>query len=146
MRLGSIAEARGYAHVVISPHFDDAALSLGGTIAQAGGKGERVLVVTVCAAVPKRAPETPFIEAGRRRTGLGPTAFVEARRQEDAAAMAIIGADHFWAGVLDVIYRAPEGYPDEPSLFRSPAGDDPALDIVPSLLRRLCQALPDATF
>ena len=41
-----------YRHVYLSPHFDDAALSLGGTLARQVAAGERVLVVTVCSAPP----------------------------------------------------------------------------------------------
>lgn len=38
--------------VVLSPHYDDAALSCGGEIARRSAEGERVVVVTICAAPP----------------------------------------------------------------------------------------------
>ena len=45
-------ENRPYAHIVLSPHLDDAVLSLGGTIHHHVQAGERVLVATLFAASP----------------------------------------------------------------------------------------------
>src|ERR671924_35132 len=47
-----------YDHVYLSPHLDDAALSCGGAIARHSSAGARVLVVTICTALP--SPEGPF--------------------------------------------------------------------------------------
>src|SRR5712692_5355525 len=72
-------------NLILSPHFDDAVLSLGGLIAKAP---DRAVVVTVFAGVP------PEGVAGRwdRLSGFPmAVAAIRARRQENEAALALIG-------------------------------------------------------
>ncbi len=54
MQIQDFSQIQGaYDHVYLSPHLDDAALSCGGAIARHVAAGQRVLVVTICSAVPK---------------------------------------------------------------------------------------------
>ena len=91
-----------YDWIYLSPHLDDAALSCGGQIHAATQQGEHVLVVTVTAGDPV-AGVSDYAASLHERWEL--TNATEARRQEDLAACAILGADaRHWA-VPDCIYR-----------------------------------------
>ena len=94
-----------YVHIYLSPHFDDAALSVGGTIVRQTAAGERVLVVTVCSASP-REPLNAFAAHLHERWG-GASDPIAVRRAEDAAAVERLGADLLWLDELDAIYRHP---------------------------------------
>jgi LmbE family N-acetylglucosaminyl deacetylase len=87
---------------VLSPHLDDAVLSLGAAIAAATRRGASVRIVTVMAADPNStAPAGPW----DRRTGfrtVGEAA--RARRDEDSRACAILGADPVWLPYGDEQY------------------------------------------
>jgi LmbE family N-acetylglucosaminyl deacetylase len=134
---------QGYDRVVLSPHFDDAALSLGGSIAAWSSAGERVLVVTVCAGLPPPdAPITPIVGTLHGRARLGVVEYVEARRREDEAAMALLGADFVWLDGLDAIYRAPTAYPDSEQVFASPHARDELASYVEASLRPLRASRP----
>lgn len=93
-----------HAHVYISPHLDDAALSCGGHIWQQVQAGERVSIVTVFAGVPAPdAPLSPFAQEMHARWGLADP--VAARRGEDAAALALLGTEGLYWSYVDYIYR-----------------------------------------
>jgi LmbE family N-acetylglucosaminyl deacetylase len=114
--------ADGYAHVYLSPHYDDASLSCGGAIFQQAGQGQPPLVVTVFAAPPHPGQAlSPFAENMHRHWG-SPADVVGARQAEDRASMAILGADYLRLNLLDCIYRGrPEAgewyYTGEADLF-----------------------------
>jgi LmbE family N-acetylglucosaminyl deacetylase len=76
--------------VVVSPHLDDAILSLGASIAHATGKGRRVTVLTVFAGNPES--ELPAGGWDRRGGFATEGEAVRARRAEDDAACAVVGA------------------------------------------------------
>lgn len=97
------------AHLYISPHLDDAALSCGGRIWQQAQAGERVLVVTIFAGAPALdTPLSPFAQELHARWGLADP--IAARREEDAAALALLGAEGVYWPYVDCIYRrAAEG-------------------------------------
>ncbi len=140
-----LASAVGYRHVVLSPHFDDAALSLGATLARHARAGEPVLVITVCSAVPAAAtPLTPIVAELHGLAGLEAVEYVRARRREDERAMALLGADHLWLEELDAIYRAPASYPDVERLFAPPAEDDDLAERVTAAVAPWLAALPEA--
>jgi LmbE family N-acetylglucosaminyl deacetylase len=88
--------------VVVSPHLDDAALSLGATIAGATRGGTNVRVLTVMANDPDSdAPAGPWdAKTGFRTVGEA----ARARRDEDARACAILGADPVWLPYGDEQY------------------------------------------
>jgi LmbE family N-acetylglucosaminyl deacetylase len=148
MVLGDLRLLDGdYAHVYLSPHLDDAALSCGGMIAEQTARGERALVVTLCTAAPPR--EGPFSELAlefHREWGLPPEQVVAARLREEQAALALLGADSLWAGMLDAIYRHPEAYHGRDTLFGMPAAADPLLPAARAYLAELRERLPEATF
>jgi LmbE family N-acetylglucosaminyl deacetylase len=80
--------------VVLSPHLDDAALSLGATIAHASGTGSDVTIVTVRAGNPEST-----VPAGEWDRGCGFSTVGEAareRRREDERACEILGATPQW--------------------------------------------------
>jgi LmbE family N-acetylglucosaminyl deacetylase len=89
--------------VVVSPHFDDAVLSLGATIAAATRSGASVTVLTVLGGDP--ASDLP---AGRwdRTCGFATAGeAAEARRAEDEHACSSLGASHAWLPYSDEQYE-----------------------------------------
>jgi LmbE family N-acetylglucosaminyl deacetylase len=136
-----------YDHVYLSPHLDDAALSCGGAIARHSNAGARVLVVTICtAAPPAEGPFSGFAEETHLRWGLAPDAVVAARLREDDLALERLDADTYRAGLLDAIYRMPEAYDSNDTLFGVPAPDDPLLYSTRQLIAALHGRVPRATF
>ncbi|MEW5958990.1 MAG: PIG-L family deacetylase [Chloroflexota bacterium] len=94
-----------YRHVYLSPHYDDAALSSGGSIHRQVQAGELALVITICAAPPEtNEPLSPYAEA-MHRTWSAPQAVVATRQTEDQAAMQILGANYLRLRFTDCIYR-----------------------------------------
>ncbi len=80
--------------VVVSPHLDDAALSIGATIARAAREGATVRVLTVLAGDPSSAaPAGAWDRACGFRTA-GEAA--RGRREEDRRACGILGAQPVW--------------------------------------------------
>lgn len=94
--------------VVISPHLDDGVLFAGGQIAQHAADGHSVTVLTVFAGQVLPAHLTAVARKFHRECGLGDDA-VTARRREDLAATARLGARCLWLGFADGIYRLPAG-------------------------------------
>lgn len=91
---------------VVSPHLDDAALSLGATIARATAAGAEVVVVTVLAGDP--ASSDP---AGRWDARCGFASAADAavrRRREDAQACELLGARPLWLPFADEQYAPPD--------------------------------------
>lgn len=89
--------------LLISPHLDDAAMPAGATIAALTAAGSQVAVCTVFAG----KPQPPFSDVAadfHARCGLGPDP-VSARRQEDFAALTVLGAKAMHLDFLDAIYR-----------------------------------------
>lgn len=136
-----------YRHVYLSPHLDDAALSCGGAITELCTAGDTPLVVTFCTAAPPAAgPFSALALEFHREWGLAPEQVVAARLREDEAAMAALGADALWAGMLDAIYRHPAAYNARETLFGTPDAADPLLPAVRALVAELRERLPTATF
>lgn len=99
--------------LAVSPHLDDAAFSCGGTLARLSAAGWRVVVATVFTrSVPS---PTGFALACQLDKGLPASAdYMALRRDEDAAACAIIGADMLWLDLPEAPHR---GYTSPASLF-----------------------------
>jgi LmbE family N-acetylglucosaminyl deacetylase len=117
-------------HLYLSPHLDDAVLSCGGRIWQQVQAGERVRVVTVFAGKPSPdGPLSPFAQALHAIWGLVDA--TAARRKEDAAALALLGAEATYWPYTDCIYRQmPDGrfpYASEEALFGEVHPSDKAL-------------------
>jgi LmbE family N-acetylglucosaminyl deacetylase len=95
--------------VVVSPHLDDAVLSLGAAIAAATRTGARVTVLTVLAGDPGSALEAGQWDRSAGFATLGEA--VRARRREDERACELVGARPVWLPYCDEQY--PRGGTDE---------------------------------
>ncbi len=90
--------------IILSPHLDDAVLSLGGWIWEQTQTGEQVGIWTICAGDPPQGPLSDFAQALHTRWAVGPNA-IQVRRAEDRAACQILGAAYRHFDVPDCIYR-----------------------------------------
>jgi LmbE family N-acetylglucosaminyl deacetylase len=129
--------------LVLSPHPDDAPLSLGGWIHQRTQSGDQVTILTAMSADPALPlPSSPIIAELHARWAAGQQPS-EARRAEDSAAARVVGAEIAFLSITDCIYRTESHgnalYQSEASLFSVPHPDDPALP-VPATLRDLVSA------
>ncbi|GAB3300748.1 PIG-L family deacetylase [Geodermatophilus aquaeductus] len=118
--------------VAVSPHLDDAAFSVGGTLAALADAGHEVTVVTCFTrSVPDPAG---FALACQLDKGLtADVDYMALRRAEDAAAMAVLGAV---SRHLDLPEAPHRGYTSAPDLFAGVHdGDD--------VWRPVCAALAD---
>jgi LmbE family N-acetylglucosaminyl deacetylase len=84
--------------VVVSPHLDDAVLSLGGLIGREVAAGRRVTVMSCFTA----GPSLDSIPENRRVFG-----DYSARRAEDERALAVLGAERRWLDLHERIWRDP---------------------------------------
>jgi LmbE family N-acetylglucosaminyl deacetylase len=135
-----------YDHVYLSPHLDDAALSCGGAIARHTIAGSRVLVVTICTAMPPDITKlSSFAEQTHQMWGFSSEEIISARQREDGIAMEHLAADSMWAGMLDAIYRKPDVYTDNTALFGEPVANDPLFTSLKVFLRALRGRVPRAT-
>lgn len=89
--------------LLVSPHLDDAVLSVGATISAMTAAGTHVVVCTVFAGRPQ-PPFSPAADDFHADCGLGWDA-IDQRRQEDLAALAVLGAEAVHLDFLDAIYR-----------------------------------------
>lgn len=89
--------------VVLSPHLDDAALSLGATIARASRSGARVDVVNVFANDPESTAGAGPWDAACGFTSAAEAA--RARREEDRRACQLLGAAAVWLPFADYEYE-----------------------------------------
>jgi LmbE family N-acetylglucosaminyl deacetylase len=133
MQLTSLDQVtRDYRHVYLQPHFDDIALSCGGTAALQSATGQRALIVTAFGGVPTAGIRlSPLAQQNHQRMGLGLDAAeaVRTRRREDAAAADKLAADTLWLDYVDAMYRGtPAFYQTEESLFGAVNGGDQPLD------------------
>jgi LmbE family N-acetylglucosaminyl deacetylase len=136
----------GIARVVLSPHLDDAALSIGGAIARLTAAGERILVVTIAAgSPPPDAVLSPFAAWLHRAWGVSSTDAVALRRREDEAAMTILGAEAQRLDQLDAVYRLPHRYDSEAALLGEPAAEDRLEVEVAAALAPILAASPRAS-
>jgi LmbE family N-acetylglucosaminyl deacetylase len=90
--------------VVLSPHIDDAVLSLGGTMHRLARQGSVVRVVTLFAGDPSRQGPPSAWDA-RRGCATAAEAF-EARRAEERAAAGLLGVEAVWLPFDDDSYVA----------------------------------------
>lgn len=106
--------------LAVSPHLDDAAFSVGGTLAALAAAGHEVTAVTcLTASVPD---PTGFALACQLDKGLGADMeYMALRRAEDTAAMAVLGATPVHLDLPEAPHR---GYGSAPELFAGPRPDD----------------------
>jgi LmbE family N-acetylglucosaminyl deacetylase len=101
--------------VFLSPHYDDAALSCGGTLAALADAGENPLILTVFGGEPS-APLSPFSAEMHVAWGLAPEDAIAHRRQEERCAAQVLGVESRWLELPDAIYRG-ERYLSDDDLF-----------------------------
>jgi LmbE family N-acetylglucosaminyl deacetylase len=94
--------------VVLSPHFDDAAMGAGQMLIRHAGA--KTAVITVLGGRPPSYPDppTPWDALGGFRAG---DDVVAVRREEDRAAMEVLGADPVWLDFPDHQYLDPADRP-----------------------------------
>ena len=112
--------------VFLAPHYDDVALSCGGTVALLADAGARPLVVTVFGGEPGGRALTAFARWQHERWGTAEADTLATRRAEDRAAAAILGCETRWLPHLDAIYRG-ERYLSDEALFGPLAPDEAPL-------------------
>jgi len=125
-------------YLILSPHFDDAALSCGGTIHQLVAAGETVDVRTVMAGVPHQYPDTAFVHELHSRWQAEDEP-VQTRLREDDAAMQRLGAKASrMISWVDCVYRtAQKGeplYPDVESIFGEINPNDKTAQLLPTIV------------
>jgi len=91
------------AYVFLSPHFDDAVGSCGGTIARLAARSEDVGILTIFGGEGEE-PFSPFAQTLHRLWGIA-GAPVSGRRREDAEASAVLGCRSEWLDYAEAIYR-----------------------------------------
>jgi LmbE family N-acetylglucosaminyl deacetylase len=134
-----------YAHIYLSPHIDDAALSCGGAIARHVAAGQRVLVVTVCAGEPSAgAALSDYASWLHGRWGGGDADAMALRQREDVAAMEALGADYLWLPLLDAVYRMPERYGSRDAIFGPLDPADPLPAALAQALASIVAQVPQA--
>lgn len=131
-------------HVYLEPHFDDVALSCGGTVARQTTAGERVLVVTIFSGGPSRDVALTSFAAGQHDRWGDTVDPNETRRAEQRRALTILGADWLPLEFPDAIYRGDQYLSDE-DLFGDPKPSDRALgDRLRNVLAGLMATVPEA--
>jgi LmbE family N-acetylglucosaminyl deacetylase len=140
-------------HIFLSPHFDDAVYSCGGTLAVQVSNALHPLVITIFGGLPPQGLElSPFAFQIQKEMGAGnkdAASLVEMRRQEDAKALDYLHADYLWLDYQDAIYRGnPAYYTGDHALIR---GEVHPLDMwidkqLSQDLLALHQRLPDAVW
>lgn len=96
--------------IFLSPHFDDIALSCGGTAARLASMGARCVGLTVFAAPsPEGVVLSPFAQGlhdlWESEGGGGAVAINDVRREEERGAMRLLGLETTWLPLLDAPYR-----------------------------------------
>ncbi len=131
-----------YAAIYLSPHLDDVALSCGGAIAAQTRAGEPVLIVSITAGDPP-TQVSAYAESLHTRWELVTNA-TAARRAEDLAACALLGADAQHWNLPDCIYRLDDQgvpfYVSDADIFGQVAPDEKAL--VARLAAQMAQLPP----
>jgi len=95
-------------HVFLSAHYDDVALSCGGTVARLSRAGAQTIIAVVFAAAPPpHATLTRFAERHHTLWGLAASAATSnaGRQAEERASAALLGAKVVTLPLLDAIYR-----------------------------------------
>lgn len=144
-RSGEAARERA-AHLFLAPHYDDVALSCGGTVAALADVGAQPLIVTVFGGEPTAADLTAFARWQHERWGTEADDTIATRLAEDHAAAAILGCDTTILPFLDAIYRG-DSYLSDEALFGPllPLDEPVITQVVAAVTTLLDDAEPDAT-
>lgn len=104
------------AHLFLAPHYDDVALSCGGTVAALADCGEDPVIITVFGGEPSPTDLTAFARWQHERWGTDADDTVATRLAEDRAAATILGCETRILPFLDAIYRG-DSYLSDEALF-----------------------------
>ncbi|HEY7035314.1 MAG TPA: PIG-L family deacetylase [Thermomicrobiales bacterium] len=114
-------------HRFLSPHYDDIALSCGGTAALLARSGRLPEVELIFGDHPDPAqPLTDFAASMHRGWGLDAAQVIAGRRAEEAAAGAILGTRAVFLPFRDAIYRGAR-YLSDDDLFGTVSADEAGL-------------------
>jgi LmbE family N-acetylglucosaminyl deacetylase len=106
-----------------------------------------VLVVNICAGSPPAdSAFSPFAQRMHRQWALPPAEAVRLRTQEDVEALETLGADCYLLDRLDAIYRVPDAYVDDATLFGTVAPGDPLAQSLRDQIAALAARFPAAIF
>ncbi len=101
--------------VFLSPHYDDAALSCGGTLAELADCGQHPLILTIFGGEPA-GPLNHFARDMHISWNLEPADVITHRRQEETCAADVLGVESRWLELPDAIYRG-DRYLSDDQLF-----------------------------
>lgn len=104
-------------HLFLSPHYDDIALSCGGTASLITGGGRSAEILLIFGDHPDpAAPLTSFAESLHEQWGMSAAEVIAGRRSEETVASSILGAEDRYLPFRDAIYRG-DLYTGDPMLF-----------------------------
>jgi LmbE family N-acetylglucosaminyl deacetylase len=129
-------------HLFLSPHYDDVALSCGGTATLVRRGGRRAEVALLFGSEPDPdQPLTAFAQEMHDDWGLDPAGVIAGRRAEEACAAAILGSEVRFLPFHDAIYRG-DSYLNDGDLFGMPVAAE--TDLPAALVAALgLPAMPD---
>lgn len=128
MKITRIEQLRGdYAHLYISPHFDDLVLSCGGRIVHQRVRGDRVLAIDVFAGKPVPSTVISGFAAHHHQRWGGKRDPIADRRREERQALSVLGVDFVWLDHLDAIYRGDQYLSDLELFGDVQAADSPTV-------------------
>ena len=107
-------------HIVLSPHYDDMALSIGATMATFADANRQATDLIVFGAQPSGVTLHAFAQHHHDRWGLTAVEVINARRAEEARAVQILGAATANLPFIDAIYRS-DYYMSDSMLFGNPS-------------------------
>lgn len=114
-------------HVFLSPHYDDIALSGGGTAATITSAGGRPEVALIFGDHPDpNESMTEFADTLHKQWGLDAAQVIASRRAEEAIASLTLGTEAHFLPFRDAIYRG-RRYLGDDQLFSTPAEDEAQL-------------------
>ncbi len=116
-------------HIFVSPHYDDIALSVGGTAALVAQQKRDPVIELLFGSEPEPDQSlTAFAEEMHQQWGMATHEVILGRRREEAAASATLGTRDAFAPFHDAIYRGAQ-YTSNDLLFGTPGVDDAKLPI-----------------
>lgn len=116
-------------HIFLSPHYDDIALSCGGTAALLSVEGRQPEVALIFGSPPDPdVPLTSFAESLHEEWGLDSRQVIAGRRNEEALAAVILGTTDTFLPFHDAIYRG-ERYLSNEGIFGAVAPDEATLSV-----------------
>jgi LmbE family N-acetylglucosaminyl deacetylase len=114
-------------HIFLSPHYDDIALSCGGTASRIAEASRRPEVALIFGDHPDPTqPLTEFAESLHRQWGLDAAQVIASRREEEADASNVLGTTAIFLPFRDAIYRG-RRYLGDDQLFGAPAENESGL-------------------